>query len=377
MNETPIESLKSVFRNGTTRINALLATIDKAQAAGTIPASETARIDALETMARGIVDKSLLAERITAAGVPMTAAALTLPDAQQYATTPEQLANNKIIAETISAVYHELAAQLDDADRILTNATDESFDDYADAFRDWRKSAESSLKVKQTWDSFVNSYNALSSAANRANALTEFNTFLGTAGLSPLDDAGWTRLGNYLDKMALTVSEHQIETAGIAATQLWFDQARELWVPGSYRSYSNFMIDTTDMVDMMSNEEWQSVAEADRTFEKPLPAEKVFNTVLVNEMQVELGEEAAYVARIKTLTEQLAANPNDATLQQQLEGAKWVWEQYTLAMKELTQAKGDNVLKKLKNAGAPSSIKWTAPSDSKGNQALKILSDRD
>ena len=45
--------------------------------------------------------------------------------------------------------------------------------------------------------------------------------------------------------------------------------------------------------------------------------------------------------------------------------------------KVLTEAKGENVLKKLKKEGAPSSIKWTAPPDSKGNQALKILADQD
>jgi hypothetical protein len=120
-----------------------------------------------------------------------------------------------------------------------------------------------------------------------------------------------------------------------------------------------------------------SIPEAERTFANPLPAAKIVNTVLVNELQVELGSEAAYVARIKDLSDKLAATPNDAVIKQQLEGAKWVWAQYTGAMKVLTEIKGDNVLRKLKNAGAPNSIRWSAPPDSKGNQALKILADRD
>jgi hypothetical protein len=177
--------------------------------------------------------------------------------------------------------------------------------------------------------------------------------------------------------MVLTVAERQIESAGLAATQLWFDQAREHWVPGSNRAYSNFMIDTTDLVDMMSHEEWLSIPEADRTFANPLPAAKIVNTVLVNELQVELGSEAAYIARIKELTEKLAMTPNDATIKQQLEGAKWVWEQYTGAMKVLTELKGENVLNRLRRAGANQNIRWSAPPDSKGNQALKILADRD
>ncbi len=377
MNESSTEDMRGFYRNGATRITATLAAIDKAQAAGTIPAAETARINALEAKGRAILDKTLLAQRITAAGFSVTASTLALPDAQTQPSTGAALASNKLIAETISAVFHEFAAELDDADRIITNSVDESFDDNTDTFRDWRTSAEPSLRVKTTWDSFLNSYRSLSTTANRANAIAQYNTFAQAEGEPTLDDAGWTRLGNYLEKMVLSVAERQIETAGLAATQLWFDQARELWVPGSNRAFSNFMIDTMDMTDMMSHEEWTSIPEADRTFASSLPAAKVYNTVLVNELQIELGMEAAYVARIKELTDKLAMNPGDAATQEQLAGAKWVWEQYTGAMKVLTELKGENVLNRLRRAGAPQNIRWSAPPDSKGNQALKILADRD
>ena len=177
--------------------------------------------------------------------------------------------------------------------------------------------------------------------------------------------------------MVLSVAERQIETGGIAGKQLWFDQARLFWVPTSTRAFSNFMIDTTDMVDMMSNEEWASIPAAERTFTQPLPAAKVFNTVFVNELQIELGMEARYVATIKDLAEKVAANPGDPNLKAQLDGAKFVYDQYALSMKALTELKGANVLDRLKRAGAPDTIKWVAPPDSKGNQALKILADRD
>jgi len=137
------------------------------------------------------------------------------------------------------------------------------------------------------------------------------------------------------------------------------------------------MIDTTDMVDMLTMEEWNSIPEAQRTFAQPLPAAKVFNTVFVNELQIELGMEKAYVDRIKALEAQLAMTPNDANVKAQLDGAKFVFAQYTGAMKVLTELKGENVLDRLKKAGAPSGITWVAPADSKGNLALKILADRD
>jgi hypothetical protein len=176
--------------------------------------------------------------------------------------------------------------------------------------------------------------------------------------------------------MTLTNGEAMIATAGIAARQLWFDQARILYVPGSSRAFSNFMIDTTDFTEMLSNEEWLSIPDAERSFAQPLPATKVFHTVLVNELQIELGMEAAYVARLKDLTDKVAANPNDAALKVQLAGAKFVWEQYTGAMKVLTELKGANILDRLMRAGAPNTIRWSAPPDSKGNTALKILADR-
>ena len=379
MNEAQITQVRAVYQNATTRINSALAVIDRAQAAGTIPAGEVARINALETMARGVLDKTLLAQRINAVApqLGVTASNLVLPDAQPQPANAAALDKNKIIAEVINTVFHELATALDDADRIITNAVDESFDDYAELFRDWRTSVEPALRVKTTYDSFLNSYRSLSSAANRANAIAQFATYAQSQNETPLDDAGWTRLGGYLEKMTLTNGEAMIATAGIAARQLWFDQARIMWIPQSNRAFSNFMIDTTDMTDMLSNEEWGSIPAGERTFAQPLPATKVFNTVLVNELQIELGMEEAYVARLKDLTDKVAANPNDAALREQLAGAKFVWEQYTGAMKVLTELKGANILDRLKRAGAPNTIKWSAPPDSKGNIALKILADRD
>ncbi|MDQ3340754.1 MAG: hypothetical protein M4D80_36815 [Myxococcota bacterium] len=379
MNEAQISSIRVIYANATTRINAAIASIDRAQAAGVIPAGEAARINALEAMARGIVDKSLLASRINAVApqLGVTAANLVLPDAQTQPANAAALEKNKIISEVINTVFHEFATSLDAADRIITNAVDEDFDDYAELFRDWRTSVEPTLRLKTTYDSFLNSYRSLSTAANRANAISQFAAFAQTENETPLDDAGWTRLGGYLEKMTLTNSEAMIATAGIAARQLWFDQARQLWVPTSSRAFSNFMIDTTDFTDMLSREEWESIPAAERSFAQPLPAAKIFHTVLVNELQIELGMEAAYVARLKDLTDKVAANPNDAALREQLAGAKFVWEQYTLSMKVLSELKGANILDRLRRAGAPNTIRWSAPPDSKGNTALKILADRD
>lgn len=376
MNEANTQNLRALYANGRTQVQRALDAITKAKAAGTIPATARARVDALETMARGILDRSLLASRITAAGVPVTAASLVEPGASGTVADAAALDRSRVVAETISAVYHDFATALDDADRAITDAEDEDFDEYTDTFRAWRVSLDAQLARKTTWDAFVTAYAAASQ--NRAASLAAFNAFGAAQGsFTALDDAGWTRLGRYLDKMALSVGERQLETAGLAGRMLWFDTARSFWVPASSRAFSNFMIDTTDMTDMLSNEEWGSIPEAERTFAQPLPAVKVFNTTLVNELQIELGMEAAYVARLKELEAKLAMDPSDAATKAQLEGARFVWTQYTGAMKVLTELKGQNILDRLRRAGAPTGITWAAPADSKGNIALKILSDRD
>lgn len=388
MNEANLTNVRTVYTNGAAKIQNALNVVARARTAGTIPAADRAAVDAMDAMGKAILDRSLLVQRINAAapGLGVTTANLVLPDAFPTPSDAAAVEKHRIISETVNTVFHEFAAALDDTDRAITNSADEDFDAFTDMFRAWRISLDATMARKTTFDSFLASHRSLSTAANRANAIAGFNTY-GAAQLAAdnddfedfaaLDDAGWTRLGNYLEKMTLTVSERQIETAGLAGRMLWFDQARAFWVPASSRAFSNFMIDTTDMTDMMSNEEWNSIPVAERTFAAPLPATKVFNTTLVNELQIELGMEEDYVARLKELDAALAASPNDANLQAQLAGARFVWGQYTGAMKVLTELKGENILSRLRRAGAPQSITWAAPSDSKGNIALKILSDRD
>ena len=381
MNETSAQSIRAVYTNATTRIQAALNVVARARTAGIISTADKARVDAMEALGKAILDKTAIAQK-----TGIAVGSLRLPDSWPQPTTPADLEVNRTTAEAINELLHDFAAQLDDTDRVITNAVDDTFDVYTDMFRAWRVSLDATMAKKTTWDSFLASHRSLSTTANRASSLAAFNTYAaaqkaanvsGFDDFAPIDDAGWTRLGNYLEKMTLTIGERQIETAGLAGTQLWFDQARTLWVPASSRAFSNFIIDTFDMTDMMSHEEWTSIPDTERTFAAPLPATKVFNTTLVDELQVELGMEKAYVERLRALDEQLAANPNDAAVKAQLEGARFVWGQYTAAMKVLAELKGDNVLSKLKKAGAPAGITWAAPSDSKGNIALKILADRD
>lgn len=387
MNEAQTQNLRAVYTNATTRIQQALAEVTRAKSLGLVPANQRAAIDAMESMGQRILDKTLLVERINAA-LPaggVTVANLRTPDAFATPANAQDLERNRIIAETVSTVFHEFSAALDDMDRVITNSVDEDFDDYTDMFRAWRVSLDMNLARKTTFDAFLAAHASLSSS-NRAQAIQQFNTY-GAAQRADgnddfedfvaLDDNGWNRLGAYLMKMTLTNGQAQIDTAGLAGRMLWFDQARAFWVPASSRAFSNFMIDTTDFTDMLSHEEWTSIPEADRTFAQPLPAAKVFHTVLVNELQIELGMEKAYVDRLRDLATRTAADPNNAELAAQLEGARFVWTQYTGAMKVLAELKGENIVDRLRRAGANQNTAWAAPPDSKGRTALKVLADRD
>ena len=125
MNEAQTGSLKTVYANGRTQIQRALDAVTKAKAANTIPAAMRAQVDAMETMGKAILDRSLLVTRINAAGGNVTAANLVEPGAATTGPSDAAaLAKNRVIAETISTVFHEFAKALDDTDRAITDAAD-------------------------------------------------------------------------------------------------------------------------------------------------------------------------------------------------------------------------------------------------------------
>jgi len=77
-------------------------------------------------------------------------------------------------------------------------------------------------------------------------------------------------------------------------------------VPTSRRNTGNFLIDTMDMTSMYSPDAWNSIPAAERTAASTLPADKAFDTVLVNELQIELGLEEPYLARMSELAATIA-----------------------------------------------------------------------
>ena len=62
----------------------------------------------------------------------------------------------------------------------------------------------------------------------------------------------------------LKLAARQIEASGTAYRTLWFDEAREFYVPESGRQTWNFLIDTVDATAMVSDVEYATLDEAAR-----------------------------------------------------------------------------------------------------------------
>ncbi len=63
----------------------------------------------------------------------------------------------------------------------------------------------------------------------------------------------------------------------------------------------------------------------------------------------------------------------DAAVERNLDGAKWVFDEYMNAQKFLSEAKGDRVLRGLRDAGGQN-LTWQPTESSKGDLALKLVS---
>jgi len=170
-------------------------------------------------------------------------------------------------------------------------------------------------------------------------------------------------------------SHRMIATAGIMARSIWFDFAREFYVPASNRaSYSNFIIDTTDFTQMLTPEEWNAIPEDARKPGNPLDPARVFHSVLVNEVQIELGSETAYLERIEALKTELAANPSAET-EAMLAGARFVFGEYRKALTTIGELKGSDIVDRLRREGGPRDMSWGPSIAAKGTMGMQVIVD--
>ncbi len=479
LNETPLREVQRLYREcGAPRLNQTLELIASARAAGAVPSAEAAAVDALDAAARGLLDGSAIARAAEArllaldpAMAPVTADSIRpfLPDAPpQNPRTFEAIEKRRVVAEAVDELYHTFARDLDGVRRTICQAQDRALEDYPDCFIAWQKSIDRALVNKGAVDPFVAKLDAILAkpAAEMEADLATFNTFgeaQRAAGVrafrdfEPLTPDQLRALRAQLVNEQVRIAERQLEAVGSAARNLWFDEARQVYVPGSRRNTGNFLIDTTDLSEYVKHEDWESIPEAQRTPANTIPRDKIFHCTFVNELQIELGLEKPYIDRMDALKKAIdtdraslvmkwmdaEARPGvvatdeatdraafaglkalpDAELEAEvarlndflraqgsglrpvtaadvkrldpallttatrdaavrttgeternLDGARFVFEQYRNMQNIAAEAKGERFLGALRDAGAPAGITYDPTDASKGDLALRMLS---
>jgi hypothetical protein len=387
-NEASITSVQNVHAVGQTRMELWITRSNDLVSSGSVTGAEA---DVLETLVREFgarTDGSLLLERVNAAlsgAGHATMSSVDLATARRFGgvSSLEEVEQHRIVAEQIDLAYHEAAEILDEADRILTGASDDDNDVFADWFVDWQRSFDPALGRKTMIEPYLDRFDAMAGGADFDAQLAAFNQFAADErddgdddyeDFVEMDRAAFTAMRPYLALELVKIHQRQLDTAGVLANALYFDEARRFFVPRSSRATGNFLIDTTDYTDMVTHAEWHALTDDERRPDRDLPGARVFHSTLVNEVQIELGSETAYVERIRELRDELDSGSGNAETEAMLEGARFVFNAYQQALVTLAELKGDRVRRALRRGGEPDA-QWGPAERSKGETALLMLAD--
>ncbi len=386
-------AMRGFYNTGRQRIGEIRSLAQAAIDEGRVSGQTLTNVQALIDFANGLTSNELIAERARAAllavdsGMTVSVANIGLPDQLgSAASNLLDLEKNRIVADTVDELFHEFGSMVDDLDREMTGTSGLGNDEFVPMFVVWQRSVDASLKVKRTTNAFLARYESIDAASNKADQIAAFNAF-GQQELAAnnkdfedfktVTDAIWGDLGKHLAFETTKTNQRQVESAGSMAKGLWFDQARETYVPSSSRPFGNFIIDTMDMTEMLTREEWLGLSADEQKISSLFDPAKVFHTVLVNEVQIELGNEAPYVERVAELKTKVDAGSATDDDLKALAGAEMVLGEMSDALIYLSDVKKDGLLKRLDDGGAPNGIDWVPSTDSKGTTALLRLGDMD
>ena len=398
LNMTSNAKMRQVYDNGKTRATLAQTIVQAAIDSGKLNATQTTAAQGVLTQIAKVLDDSAVFEKaktsldqITGGSVSQSDVVFVASflDASNAPSSTNELATRKAVADAANAVYHELGTTIDDLDRVVTFTDGLDHEDFVDMFIQWQHSLNPALRIKTTADVHRDAYLAIDalSATERAAKWAEFNTFAeqqkndGNNDFNdyvPMTDVIWSALGHHFDYEVLRTSQRMIEAAGTTSQAIYFEVAREYFIPSSSRPSGNFIIDTMDFTEMLTPAAWKSIPVDQRTAGSELPACKVFHSMFVNEVQIELTTISQFTDRIEELKKALdAAGGSDASIKENLDGAQWVLKQMVDSMTTIGQLKGPDIIDTLEDFGAPNSLEWVPSEDSKGNTALKIITDTD
>ena len=347
------------------------------------------RVQEVVDMADALLDGDIIGERVRAVDADITD--VTLPaNFPTSVTTFEELEANRITAEVTDVLFHDFADILDDADRDISGAprngtdADDAFDELADLFIEWQDDRRQDLARARVIGPHIADYEGLSDGLRQdfndfyVEEMTDDDGDLDNDFVDPMDDEVWAMLRNQLELESLKISKNMIEAGGTATHGMWFEEAREFYVPASNRPFGNFLIDTIDMAEIVAPADWATLDPAVvDDLEQPLPSDVVLEAMLVNEVQIELALEQPYLERINAL--QALVDDGTATEEdvRNLDGARFVFETLLDAQTRVAELKEDRIEKVLEDNGVPNNtMRWEPVEQSKGARALNLVRGR-
>lgn len=330
LNEVRLNDLQSWYGRGKTRLEAIVAMAREARQQNAVPANHLAAVQAFEDKVRRVLDGSLLLERTSTAlqelgltadlaaiqsRLPGTAGAGASTSIDDVVAREPLLKQRKVVADAVCALYHELARDLDDGSseslrRVICRALDRELEDHVEWYEEWRVSQDQALRVFTTHDRFVELHaaqvgDAQALAAYNAHGQAQAQSDNDWEDFQPLDQASFDALRFQLRNEQVRDWIRQIEAAGSAAKGLWFDEAREFYVPESNRAWGNFLIDTFDFSRMYSADVWDGIPIPERrpsfNLNQAPYSSKLIGSTVVDELQIELDAGTSYYNRLKQL----------------------------------------------------------------------------
>lgn len=378
LNEAGLANIQRYHRNGHERMEAIVAYLQEGMDAGRIDPSLA---EPAIVMGTGILDGSLVeataAPQLEALGATTD---IVMPDEFSVPADQLELDKQQVIAETVDSLMQDFDDLIDEIDRDVTGTGGLEGEDYVDMYIAWQRLLQPSLARKTVYKPFLDRYRSVTDSADAVATFNEFAEEQQSLGnddfedFEPMTEEMWSNLGQHLEYEWLKTSRRMVRAAAISSNALWFDMAREFYVPASNRSsFSNFIIDTMDYTEMVSQPEWDGIPADQQNPAHTIDPAKVFHTTLVNEVQIELGSEVPYLERLEELKNALDADPGNEELQRQLEGARFVFGEYRAALTTIAELKGDDIVDRIEDEGGPRDMEWAPAAMSKGKTALTII----
>lgn len=240
---------------------------------------------------------------------------ITMADVNKYwprasswgsSKSPTDADHRKVVAEALSAAYHDFAASFDDQRKDIAAAKGGDVKKWrlADAFFEFAKVENKSLFSTTTVKPFIEYFDKQLAGPDKDAFVSKFATWLKEEKAEPAlseatdKDAALAMLRKNLVNEHLDILHRQVEAAGTAATQLWFNEARDAYAHINPQT-NNFLIDTFDFVSDIKPEDWQALSEDQRNGKAEIPADKIYNADIISEVQIELGYEKPYTEAIR------------------------------------------------------------------------------